>query len=133
MISTIYLFNIFFHIIIFYQQFVKGQSGAPYVPVAAPTNNFQEPNPPPANQNESWLKKENKFVFVIVLGLLVVILLLWYIVKSIKGMRKRLKRENEAQMNIIQQVTAHSTSPITTTEVNHHSQNNVTYPDKAEQ
>ncbi|KAI9304381.1 hypothetical protein BJ944DRAFT_266932 [Cunninghamella echinulata] len=133
MISTMYLFNIFFHIIIFYQKFVKGQSGTPFVPVAAPTN-FQEPNPPPADQNESWLKKDNRFVFVIVLGLLVVILLLWYIVKSIKGMRKRLKRENEAQMNIIQQVAAHSTLPIsTTTEVNHHSQNNIAYPDKAKQ
>ncbi|KAI8344759.1 hypothetical protein BC941DRAFT_464968 [Chlamydoabsidia padenii] len=72
----------------------------PPAPVA--TNGFhddQNNGPPP---QESWLKQNNRFVFVIILGLLAVALILWYIVKSIKGMRKRLREENQAQVDMLQ-------------------------------
>ena len=55
--------------------------------------------------HESWLKQHNRFVFIIVIGLLVLALLIWYIYRSIKGMRKRLERDNQAQLYMIQQVS----------------------------
>lgn len=59
-----------------------------------------------AENHESWLKQNNRFVFVIVLGLLFLALLIWYIVRSIKGMRKRLEQENQAQLYMMQQATS---------------------------
>ncbi|KAG1047007.1 hypothetical protein G6F43_010527 [Rhizopus delemar] len=53
--------------------------------------------------NESWLKTHNRFVFIIFIGLIVIGLILWYIIKSVKGMRKRLKEENEAHLYMMQQ------------------------------
>ncbi|KAI9279385.1 hypothetical protein BY458DRAFT_503005 [Sporodiniella umbellata] len=54
------------------------------------------------HSEESWLKQHNRFVFVIFIGLVVFGLLLWYIIRSVKGMRKRLKEENEAQISMMQ-------------------------------
>ncbi|CAO3621378.1 unnamed protein product [Mucor hiemalis] len=55
---------------------------------------------------QSWLRQNNRFVFVIVLGLLFLAVLIWYIVRSIKGMRKRLEQENQAQLYMMQQATS---------------------------
>ncbi|CDS03614.1 hypothetical protein LRAMOSA01016 [Lichtheimia ramosa] len=54
----------------------------------------------------SWLSKDGRIAIVIVLGTLGFILLSWYIVRSIIGMRRRLRQENEKQMQIIQQITS---------------------------
>ncbi|KAI8638145.1 hypothetical protein BD408DRAFT_423407 [Parasitella parasitica] len=62
----------------------------------------------PGNQ-QSWLRQNNRFVFIIFVGLFIVAILIWYIVRSIKGMRKRLAQENEAQLYMMQQ--ASSTQP----------------------
>lgn len=59
-----------------------------------------------AEKPQSWLRQNNRFVFVIVLGLLFLALLIWYIVRSIKGMRKRLEQENQAQLYMMQQATS---------------------------
>ncbi|KAF7724817.1 hypothetical protein EC973_000702 [Apophysomyces ossiformis] len=74
------------------------------IPSVDPTGWNGNTNAPPSN-NESWLKQHNRFVFVIVLGVLVLSLIIWYIVKSVRGMQKRLERENQAQMLMIQQAT----------------------------
>ncbi|RCH82718.1 hypothetical protein CU098_008461 [Rhizopus stolonifer] len=57
----------------------------------------------PADGQQSWLKEHNRFVFIIFIGLLVLGLLVWYIYRSIKGMRKRLERENQDQLYMMQQ------------------------------
>ncbi|KAG2201894.1 hypothetical protein INT46_004614 [Mucor plumbeus] len=65
-----------------------------------------------SNENEqsknqqSWLRQNNRFVFVIFVGLFVAAILIWYIVRSIKGMRKRLEQENQAQLYMIQQASS---------------------------
>ncbi|KAL7331423.1 hypothetical protein PS15p_203617 [Mucor circinelloides] len=59
-----------------------------------------------AKDQQSWLRQNNRFVFVIFVGLVVVAILIWYIVRSIKGMRKRLEQENEAQLYMMQQASA---------------------------
>ncbi|KAL9553060.1 hypothetical protein MBANPS3_003462 [Mucor bainieri] len=59
-----------------------------------------------AKDQQSWLRQNNRFVFVIFVGLFVVAILIWYIVRSIKGMRKRLEQENEAQLYMMQQASA---------------------------
>ncbi|CDS13247.1 hypothetical protein LRAMOSA05425 [Lichtheimia ramosa] len=67
---------------------------------------FKENDNTAAPEQESWLKKNDRYVFVIVIGLLIVGLLIWYIVRSVKGMRKRLALENEKQMYMLEQATA---------------------------
>lgn len=57
-------------------------------------------------EQESWLKKNDRYIFIIVIGLLIVGLLIWYIVRSVKDMRKRLALENEKQMYMLEQATA---------------------------
>ncbi|KAK4518177.1 uncharacterized protein ATC70_001528 [Mucor velutinosus] len=59
-----------------------------------------------AKDQQSWLRQNNRFVFVIFVGLVVLAILIWYIVRSIKGMRKRLEQENEAQLYMMQQASA---------------------------
>ncbi|KAG0174074.1 hypothetical protein DFQ28_009753 [Apophysomyces sp. BC1034] len=74
------------------------------IPTVNPTGWNGNTNTPPPN-NESWLKQHNRFVFVIVIGLLLLALIIWYIVKSVRGMQKRLERENQAQILMMQQAT----------------------------
>lgn len=70
-----------------------------------------------SNENEqstnqqSWLRQNNRFVFVIFVGLFVAAILIWYIVRSIKGMRKRLAQENQAQLYMIQQASPQQQPP----------------------
>lgn len=60
-----------------------------------------------ASDQESWLKKHNRFVFIIFVGLIILGLLIWYVVRSVKGMRKRLEQENAAQLYMMQQATGY--------------------------
>lgn len=53
-------------------------------------------------KEESWLKKNDRYVFIIVLVILVLSILIWYIVRSIKSMRKRLAAENQGHMMMVQ-------------------------------
>ncbi|GAA5816351.1 hypothetical protein MFLAVUS_009879 [Mucor flavus] len=55
------------------------------------------------SNQQSWLRQHNRFVFVIFLGLIFLSVLIWYIVRSVKGMRKRLEQENQAQLYMMQQ------------------------------
>lgn len=58
------------------------------------------------NDQKSWLSQHHRYVFVIVIAVIVLALLTWYIVRSVKGMRKRLEVDNEKQLYMIQQATA---------------------------
>ncbi|KAF1798446.1 hypothetical protein V8B55DRAFT_1525458 [Mucor lusitanicus] len=51
---------------------------------------------------ESWLKQNDRYIFIIVLVLFFLAILIWYIVRSIKGMRKRLAAENQGHMMMVQ-------------------------------
>ncbi|CAO3600754.1 unnamed protein product [Absidia cylindrospora] len=88
------------------QQQSQDQSSTTETPTIPPapvaTNGFHDDQNNEAPQQENWLKQHNRFVFVIVIGLLIVALILWYIVRSIKGMRKRLREENQAQTDMLQ-------------------------------
>ncbi|KAL0074570.1 hypothetical protein F4703DRAFT_1892444 [Phycomyces blakesleeanus] len=70
------------------------------------TTGFDYGNTGPSKSEESWLKKNNRFIFVIVLGVVVGGLIIWYIVRSVQGMRRRLEQENHAQMLMLQQAQA---------------------------
>lgn len=68
------------------------------------TEGFHQNNEP-TKPEESWLKKNNRFVFIIFLVLLFLVILIWYIVRSIRGMRQRLASENQNHMMMIQNVS----------------------------
>ncbi|KAI9031830.1 hypothetical protein CLU79DRAFT_730366 [Phycomyces nitens] len=70
------------------------------------TTGFDYGNSGPSQSDENWLKKNNRFIFVVVLGAIVCGLIIWYIVRSVQGMRKRLEKENHAQMLMLQQAQA---------------------------
>ncbi|ORY96601.1 hypothetical protein BCR43DRAFT_491959 [Syncephalastrum racemosum] len=67
---------------------------------------FNENQDNQPKKEESWLQKNDRYIFIIVIGLVILGLLIWYIVRSIKGMRKRLARDNERHMYMVQQATA---------------------------
>jgi hypothetical protein len=69
--------------------------------------------------SDSWLKQHNRFVFIIFLALIVLGLLIWYIVRSVKGMRKRLAEDNEAQLQMIQALNSHQQSQQTHNKIAH--------------
>ncbi|KAI7862299.1 hypothetical protein BDF14DRAFT_1857790 [Spinellus fusiger] len=70
------------------------------------TSGFDSSNNSKPSSPQSWLKENNRFVFVVVLGGIALILLIWYIVKSVQGMRKRLERENQNHMLLMQSATS---------------------------
>ncbi|ORX61452.1 hypothetical protein DM01DRAFT_1122925 [Hesseltinella vesiculosa] len=59
-----------------------------------------------APKQESWLQQDHRYVFVIVLGLLFLAVIIYYIVRSARNMRKRLAKENQAQLDMIQSVVS---------------------------
>ncbi|KAL0073382.1 hypothetical protein J3Q64DRAFT_1618573, partial [Phycomyces blakesleeanus] len=62
-----------------------------------------------SNDNqESWLKHNNRYVFVIIICLFVFGLLLWYVIRSVRGMRTRLQNENNNHALMMQQVNGRS-------------------------
>ncbi|KAI7849163.1 hypothetical protein BDC45DRAFT_521361 [Circinella umbellata] len=60
----------------------------------------------PEEEKKSWLEQHGRFAFIIVIGLLILGLLIWYVARSVKGMRKRLAMENDNQMQMINQIAA---------------------------
>lgn len=62
------------------------------------TNGFNDNNINTSTQEESWLKQHNRYVFIIIIGLVVLALLIWYIVRSIRNMRRKLASENQGHM-----------------------------------
>ncbi|KAI7864133.1 hypothetical protein BDF14DRAFT_1710825, partial [Spinellus fusiger] len=58
--------------------------------------------------HESWLKQNDHYIFIIVIGLFILVVFLWYIVRSIKGMRTRLQSENNNHALMMQQVSGRS-------------------------
>lgn len=54
------------------------------------------------HRNESWIEQNEKYIIIAVVVVFVLAILIWYIVKSIRGMRKRLAKENQANMMMMQ-------------------------------
>ncbi|KAI7906893.1 uncharacterized protein BX663DRAFT_494115 [Cokeromyces recurvatus] len=84
-------------------------------PIALPTvqsTDWDSSGNQQSKNQQSWLKEHNRFIFIIIIGLAILALLIWYIIRSIKGMRKRLEEENQAQLYMIQQVSS-SPQPAT--------------------
>ncbi|KAI9314182.1 hypothetical protein BX666DRAFT_2029711 [Dichotomocladium elegans] len=54
---------------------------------------------------KSWLEKNGRIAFVVVIGVVLLSLIIFYIVRSVRTMRKRLKQENEDQLHVIQQMS----------------------------
>ncbi|KAI9031759.1 hypothetical protein CLU79DRAFT_715404 [Phycomyces nitens] len=72
-------------------------------------NGFDAGDNGPANdKDESWLKHNNRYVFVIIICLFVFGLLLWYVIRSVRGMRTRLQNENNNHALMMQQVNGRS-------------------------
>ncbi|CEP19004.1 hypothetical protein [Parasitella parasitica] len=69
------------------------------------TNGFREDNNDSDEKHESWLQKNDRYIFIIILSLLILAILIWYIVRSIKSMRKRLADENQGHMMMVQNVS----------------------------
>ncbi|KAI9244358.1 hypothetical protein BDA99DRAFT_577184 [Phascolomyces articulosus] len=70
------------------------------------TTGFNPDDGAPEEEKKSWLEQHGRFAFIIVIGLLILGLLIWYVARSVKGMRKRLQTENDNQMQMINQITA---------------------------
>lgn len=68
------------------------------------TNGFDGSDANMEKKEESWLEQNDRYIFVIVLSLLVLGLITWYVVRSIRGMRRRLAHENQGHMMMIQGV-----------------------------
>ncbi|KAI8062288.1 uncharacterized protein B0P05DRAFT_556400 [Gilbertella persicaria] len=66
--------------------------------------NDQDTNVKPAE--ESWLKQHDRYVFIIVIVLFFLAILIWYVVRSIRGMRKRLATDNQNHMMMVQNVSS---------------------------
>lgn len=58
------------------------------------TNGFSDDSRDNENQ-ESWLQQHSRWIFVLVIGLLVVAIIIYYIVRGITRARRELRAENE--------------------------------------
>lgn len=54
------------------------------------------------HQHESWLKRHDRLIFILLLSFLLLIVFLWYIIRSIRSMRQRLNEENQQNMMMFQ-------------------------------
>lgn len=79
-------------------------SSSPAAPPNVNTTGWNADDTNQPEENKSWLAQHGRFAFVIVLGILVLALLIWYIVWSVRGMRRRLERENQNQLQVLQQI-----------------------------
>ncbi|KAI9321347.1 hypothetical protein BX666DRAFT_2023487 [Dichotomocladium elegans] len=78
-----------------------------------------------------WLRQNGRVAIIIVLGSVILGLLIWYIVRSVKGMRKRLREENEKHFLMFQQLS--SAPPGQATTVHSTAEHSPTPPDSAHQ
>jgi NADH:ubiquinone oxidoreductase subunit 5 (subunit L)/multisubunit Na+/H+ antiporter MnhA subunit len=71
-------------------------------PTTTSSNGFDTSGNHIEEHHESWLKSHNRFVFIIIIALLLVAVLIWYITRSIRSMRQKLSQENQQNMMMIQ-------------------------------
>ncbi|CAO3610047.1 unnamed protein product [Cunninghamella echinulata] len=67
-------------------------------------NGFNGNADEPHQHEQSWIQKNHNYVIIIVIVLVLLGIILYYIVRSVKGMRKRLARENEQQLQMLNQM-----------------------------
>ncbi|KAI7877623.1 hypothetical protein K492DRAFT_218655 [Lichtheimia hyalospora FSU 10163] len=73
--------------------------------VLADDTGFKQGDNVHQEEEKGWLERHSHFIIIVVLGLLIFSLLIWYVVKSIQGMRKRLAVENEKHRFLTEQLT----------------------------
>ncbi|KAG2215848.1 hypothetical protein INT45_004423 [Circinella minor] len=103
--------------------FIEAQE-EPTRPTVDPTG-FNPAEGTPEEEKKSWLEQHGRFAFIIVIGLLILGLLIWYVARSVKSMRKRLAMENDNQMQMINQIAAGQQDP---TQHNHPTPPDNIYP-----
>ncbi|KAI8095439.1 hypothetical protein BDF21DRAFT_353089 [Thamnidium elegans] len=72
-------------------------------------------NPDNANLNhssESWMEKNEKYIIIAAVVVVVLAILIWYVVRSIRGMRQRLAKENQTNMMMMQGSGISETVPV---------------------
>lgn len=89
-------------IILLSLSFVFGQQTISAIPPAVPQNGFNSEDNNFTRPKESWLKQNDRYIFIIVISILVLAILIWYVTKSILRMRQRLVQENQGHMMMIQ-------------------------------
>ncbi|ORZ24499.1 hypothetical protein BCR42DRAFT_403072 [Absidia repens] len=76
------------------------------------TTGFNPNEDAPVNHNQqSWIQRDHNYIIVIVAVFIVVGLILYYIVRSMRGMRQRLVYENEQQLHMLNQMQPHQPYP----------------------
>lgn len=100
------LFDYFFPatlIVLFHTLIVSAQSPDPFP--SSNSNGFNADGNAMKESHESWLKRNDRYIFIIILVLILVAIIIWYITRSLRGMRKRLDEENRQNMMMMQQTT----------------------------
>ncbi|KAI9246527.1 hypothetical protein BY458DRAFT_527840 [Sporodiniella umbellata] len=82
--------------------FAQNPTGIPLSPTTNSDQGFDASGNMVKENQESWLKQHNRFVFIIIIALFFVALLIWYIARSIRGMRQRLAQDNQQNMTMLQ-------------------------------
>ncbi|CAO3697260.1 unnamed protein product [Rhizopus stolonifer] len=82
-------------------------------PTTISDNGFNTNGNTVEENHESWLKRHNRFVFIIVIALFLLAILIWYITRSIRGMRQRLAQENQQNMTMLQNAAGRTDIPET--------------------
>ncbi|KAI8390324.1 hypothetical protein BD560DRAFT_380648 [Blakeslea trispora] len=80
-------------------------TSTPSPPPKVSTDGFNDRNVNQEPHHESWLRQHDRYVFIIVIALFVVAILIWYVVRSIRGMRTRLAADNRNQMTMVQNIS----------------------------
>ncbi|CAO3615424.1 unnamed protein product [Cunninghamella blakesleeana] len=108
--TLIYIFLIITGLLNATTSFVKAQT--PTYVEGGPSNEFKGNNTDQKEAPEpSWIQRNHNYVIIIVIVLVLLGIILYYIVRSVKGMRKRLARENEQQLQMLNQIQNSSTYP----------------------
>lgn len=81
--------------------FLSLVSGQQTIPAPTTPDGFKTDDNNAGPKEESWLKKNDRYVFVIVISILFLAIIIWYVIKSIRGMRQRLAQENQNHMMMI--------------------------------
>lgn len=66
------------------------------------TDGFDDRDANLSHHQQSWLQENDRYIFIIVLSILFLAIITYYVVRSIRGMRQRLSKDNQAQMMMIQ-------------------------------
>lgn len=87
---------------VFAQQVQPTPTPVQSIPPPVSTNGFNDSDTNINQPHQSWIQQNDRYVFIIIIVLFVVAILIWYVVRSIRGMRQRLATENQGHMMMMQ-------------------------------